>query len=33
VDGYMYTVQMEAGTLASGEPMDAGTFLVSTGDA
>jgi len=33
VDGYMYTVQMMAGTnKTSGEPMNAGTFLVSTGD-
>jgi hypothetical protein len=33
VDGYMYTVQMMAGTNAtSGQPMNAGTFLVSTGN-
>ena len=33
VDNYMYTVQMMAGTNGTtGQPMNAGTFLVSTGD-
>lgn len=34
IDNYMYTVDVAMGTNAtSGDPMSAGTFLVSTGDS